>query len=72
MTAPLRTDRRYDVAQPFGGDFKMYVYANRVEYAEHVALVMGDVVSRGGPVMVRMHALKYSRRCARVSRPRER
>ena len=39
-----------------GGDFKMYVYANRVEYAEHVALVMGDV-SRGGPVMVRMHAM---------------
>jgi len=40
----------------FGGDFKMYVYANRVEYAEHVALVMGDV-GHGGPVMVRMHAL---------------
>ena len=40
----------------FGGDFKMYVYANRVEYAEHVGLVMGDV-GHGGPVMVRMHAL---------------
>ncbi|PPR57762.1 MAG: Riboflavin biosynthesis protein RibBA [Alphaproteobacteria bacterium MarineAlpha4_Bin2] len=40
----------------FGGEFKMYVYANRVEYAEHVALVMGDV-GHGGPVMVRMHAL---------------
>jgi 3,4-dihydroxy 2-butanone 4-phosphate synthase/GTP cyclohydrolase II len=40
----------------FGGDFKMCVYANRVEYAEHVALVMGDV-GHGGPVMVRMHAL---------------
>jgi 3,4-dihydroxy 2-butanone 4-phosphate synthase/GTP cyclohydrolase II len=40
----------------FGGDFKMYVYANRMEYAEHVALVMGDV-GHGGPVMVRMHAL---------------
>ena len=37
-----------------GGDFD--VSANRVEYAEHVALVMGDV-SRGGPVMVRMHAM---------------
>ena len=40
----------------FGGDFKMYVYANQFEYAEHVALVMGDV-GHGGPVMVRMHAL---------------
>ena len=36
--------------------FKMYVYVNSVEYAEHVALVMGDV-GHGGPVMVRMHAL---------------
>ena len=40
----------------FGGDFKMYVYVNSVEYAEHVTLVMGDV-GHGGPVMVRMHAL---------------
>ena len=40
----------------YGGDFKMCVYANRVEYAEHLALVKGDV-TRGGPVMVRMHAL---------------
>ncbi|MEE2688182.1 MAG: 3,4-dihydroxy-2-butanone-4-phosphate synthase [Pseudomonadota bacterium] len=40
----------------YGGEFKMYVYANRVEYAEHLALVMGDV-AHGGPVMVRMHAL---------------
>ena len=40
----------------FGGDFKMYVYANQFEYAEHVVLVVGDV-GHGGPVMVRMHAL---------------
>ena len=40
----------------YGGEFKMCVYANRVEYAEHLALVKGDV-TRGGPVMVRMHAL---------------
>ncbi|WP_291297021.1 3,4-dihydroxy-2-butanone-4-phosphate synthase [Elioraea sp.] len=39
-----------------GGDFRMLVYANTVEYAEHIALVKGDVTT-GGPVPVRMHAL---------------
>ncbi|MGE0095865.1 MAG: 3,4-dihydroxy-2-butanone-4-phosphate synthase [Alphaproteobacteria bacterium] len=39
-----------------GGEFKMYVYRNRVAYAEHVALVKGDL-SKPGPVLVRMHAL---------------
>jgi 3,4-dihydroxy 2-butanone 4-phosphate synthase/GTP cyclohydrolase II len=39
-----------------GGTFRMLVYANTVEYAEHIALVKGDVAS-GGPVPVRMHAL---------------
>ncbi|WP_430398623.1 3,4-dihydroxy-2-butanone-4-phosphate synthase [Ferrovibrio sp.] len=40
----------------WGGEFKMLVYRNTVEYAEHIALVKGDV-SSGGPVMVRMHAM---------------
>ena len=40
----------------FGGDFDVRVYCNRVEYAEHVALVKGDL-SSDGPVLVRMHAL---------------
>ncbi|MHB1220207.1 MAG: 3,4-dihydroxy-2-butanone-4-phosphate synthase [Alphaproteobacteria bacterium] len=39
-----------------GGEFKMYVYRNRVAYAEHVALVKGDL-SQPGPALVRMHAL---------------
>jgi len=39
-----------------GGDFQMIIYASRVGYAEHVALVKGDI-TQGGPVMVRMHAL---------------
>jgi 3,4-dihydroxy 2-butanone 4-phosphate synthase/GTP cyclohydrolase II len=39
-----------------GGDFKMIIYASRVGYAEHVALVKGDI-TQGGPVMVRMHAM---------------
>ena len=34
----------------------MIVYVNTVSYAEHVALVKGDL-SKGGPVLVRMHRL---------------
>jgi 3,4-dihydroxy 2-butanone 4-phosphate synthase/GTP cyclohydrolase II len=39
-----------------GGRFRMVVYVNNASYAEHVALVKGDIAS-GDPVMVRMHAL---------------
>jgi 3,4-dihydroxy 2-butanone 4-phosphate synthase/GTP cyclohydrolase II len=39
-----------------GGAWHMVVYANTLEYAEHIALVKGDIRS-GGPVLVRMHAL---------------
>jgi len=39
-----------------GGGWHMVVYANTLEYAEHIALVKGDLRS-GGPVLVRMHAL---------------
>ena len=40
----------------FGGAFKMIVYVNKVAYAEHIALVKGDVMTPE-PVLVRMHAL---------------
>jgi 3,4-dihydroxy 2-butanone 4-phosphate synthase/GTP cyclohydrolase II len=40
----------------FGGDWKMLVYVNTSRYAEHVALVKGDVAG-DDPVLVRMHAL---------------
>ncbi|MBI3453917.1 MAG: 3,4-dihydroxy-2-butanone-4-phosphate synthase [Rhodospirillales bacterium] len=40
----------------FGGTFKMYVYVNKAAYAEHIALVKGDI-STPEPVLVRMHAL---------------
>ncbi len=40
----------------YGGAFKMFLYVNRTAYAEHIALVKGDL-SADGPVMVRMHAL---------------
>ena len=39
-----------------GGDWRAVVFANTVEYQEHLALVKGDV-SDGAPVMVRMHAV---------------
>jgi 3,4-dihydroxy 2-butanone 4-phosphate synthase/GTP cyclohydrolase II len=39
-----------------GGDWRMIVYVNTVEYAEHIALVKGDIAGNG-PVPVRMHAL---------------
>jgi 3,4-dihydroxy 2-butanone 4-phosphate synthase/GTP cyclohydrolase II len=39
-----------------GGDWRVIVYANTVEYAEHMALVKGDL-SAPGPVPVRMHGL---------------
>jgi 3,4-dihydroxy 2-butanone 4-phosphate synthase / GTP cyclohydrolase II len=41
---------------PAGGDWRAMVYANTVEYQEHLVLVKGDV-SGPDPVMVRMHAV---------------
>jgi 3,4-dihydroxy 2-butanone 4-phosphate synthase / GTP cyclohydrolase II len=40
----------------YGGRFRMLVYVNKAAYAEHIALVKGDI-SGPGPVPVRMHAL---------------
>lgn len=39
----------------FGGAFDLHVYVNTVAYAEHIALVKGDLAA-DGPVLVRMHA----------------
>ena len=39
-----------------GGEWRMYVYANTVEYAEHLVLVKGDL-SSGPPPLVRVHAV---------------
>jgi 3,4-dihydroxy 2-butanone 4-phosphate synthase/GTP cyclohydrolase II len=38
----------------FGGEFRIRVYSNSVEYAEHIALIRGDI-SGDEPVLVRMH-----------------
>ena len=58
--------RRYDhfveravettFASHHGGDWKMMVYVNTLEYGEHIALVKGDITTPE-PVLVRMHAL---------------
>lgn len=45
-----------DFHSRFGGDFRMMIYENTVAYAEHIALVKGDITD-GHPVLVRMHAL---------------
>jgi 3,4-dihydroxy 2-butanone 4-phosphate synthase/GTP cyclohydrolase II len=39
-----------------GGQWRMAVYANTVDYAEHLVLVKGDLAAPG-PVLVRMHAV---------------
>jgi 3,4-dihydroxy 2-butanone 4-phosphate synthase/GTP cyclohydrolase II len=39
-----------------GGDWHMFVYVNELDYAEHIALVKGDI-STPEPVLVRMHAI---------------
>ncbi|MEM9683046.1 MAG: 3,4-dihydroxy-2-butanone-4-phosphate synthase [Pseudomonadota bacterium] len=44
-----------DLQSKHGGDFKLYVYVNRIGKAEHLALVKGDITTPE-PVMVRMHA----------------
>jgi 3,4-dihydroxy 2-butanone 4-phosphate synthase / GTP cyclohydrolase II len=51
--------------------WQMHVYANKVAYAEHIALVKGDLSTKE-PVLVRMHALERARRRAgqRQERPR--
>jgi 3,4-dihydroxy 2-butanone 4-phosphate synthase/GTP cyclohydrolase II len=41
-----------------GGEFTMKIFANTVDYAEHVALVKGDI-SGDDPVLVRMHTVDF-------------
>ena len=52
----VRRELEAPFTSSFGGEFRMIVYANESEYAEHVAFVMGDVDS-DEPSLVRMHAL---------------
>ena len=40
----------------FGGEWRMIVYVNKITYAEHVALVKGDITT-SAPVLTRMHGV---------------
>jgi len=48
------------VESAFGGAFDLHVYAKTIDGAEHLALVKGDI-SKGGPVLVRVHAVNALR-----------
>lgn len=40
----------------YGGEWQVKVYVNKAEYAEHVVLQKGEIIS-DAPVLVRMHAI---------------
>ena len=42
----------------YGGEFRLFIYVNRAAYAEHIALVKGDITA-GKPTLVRMHAINF-------------
>jgi 3,4-dihydroxy 2-butanone 4-phosphate synthase/GTP cyclohydrolase II len=52
----IRRRTEMKISSRHGGEFHMVVYENTVEYAEHLALVKGDL-SGAEPVLVRMHAV---------------
>ncbi len=52
----VRLIEEREVASEFGGDWRMHVYADATQGAEHIALVKGDI-SGPEPVLTRMHAL---------------
>ena len=52
---PVRQIAKTSLNSRYGGDWNMKIFANTVPYAEHVALVKGDITSEE-PVLVRMHA----------------
>ncbi|MFN3701699.1 MAG: 3,4-dihydroxy-2-butanone-4-phosphate synthase [Alphaproteobacteria bacterium] len=41
----------------FGGHFDLRLYANTLDYAEHIVLIKGDIQNAKEPILVRMHAL---------------
>ena len=52
----VRKEAEGTYSHPAGGDWRAVVYANTVEYQEHLVLIRGDV-SGPEPVLVRMHAI---------------
>ena len=52
----VRIVEERDVDSEFGGRWRMRVYTDETQGAEHIALIKGDI-SGSEPVLVRMHAL---------------
>jgi len=52
----VRREIETELDSAWGGKWRMVIYVNTVAYAEHIALIKGDVAS-GEPVPVRVHAL---------------
>ncbi len=51
----VRREVETELHSQFGGTWRMMIYVNTVEYAEHVVMVKGDISK--GSVWVRMHAM---------------
>ncbi len=56
--AIVKRVREAEFTSRYGGTFRMYVYVNTIEYAEHIALVKGDI-SDNRPVPVRVHDFNF-------------
>lgn len=52
----IKRDIETVIDSKYGGEFKLIVYVNTIEYAEHIVLVKGDITNNDEPVLVRMHA----------------
>ena len=52
----VRVVEERDIDSEFGGRWRMRIYADETQGAEHIALIRGDI-SGPEPVLVRMHAL---------------
>ena len=52
----VRVSSEQTVTSEFGGDWKMCIYTDDTEGAEHVVLIKGDL-SGADPVLVRMHTM---------------
>jgi 3,4-dihydroxy 2-butanone 4-phosphate synthase/GTP cyclohydrolase II len=56
----VRRELETDFHTRYGGKFKMYIYVNTLQYAEHIVLVKGEI-DPNKPVLVRVHALDVLR-----------
>ena len=52
----VRRLQETEINSQFGGNFQMVLYENTIEYAEHAALVKGDL-GGSNPILVRVHAV---------------